>query len=79
MAVFGCATVHGAEPATEVVVAIRYFQQTGTSHAHLYLYRGDGRLLRQLTKDDGGQDRAPVFAPDGATIVFTRALPDGGQ
>ena len=31
---------------SEVVVAMRYFQQTGTSHAHLYLYREDGKLLR---------------------------------
>ncbi len=65
-----------AAPA-EIVVAIRYLQQTGTSHAHLYLYREDGKLLRQLTKDDGGQDRNPVFAPDGETIVFTRELPGG--
>ena len=62
---------------SEIVVAIRYLLQTGASHAHLYLYREDGTLLRQLTKDDGGQDRNPVFAPDGETIVFTRELPGG--
>ena len=64
---------------SEIVVAIRYLQQTGASHAHLYLYREDGTLLRQLTKDDSGQDRNPVFAPDGETIVFTRELPGGGK
>ncbi len=64
---------------SEIVVAIRYLQPTGTSHAHLYLYREDGTLLRQLTKDDGGQDRNPVFAPDGETIVFTRELPDASK
>jgi hypothetical protein len=28
--------------------------------------------LRQLTNDNSGQDSAPIFAPDGASIVFTR-------
>jgi WD40-like Beta Propeller Repeat len=36
------------------------------------LYREDGKLLRQLTNDDSGQDSAPIFAPDGSVIVFTR-------
>jgi len=58
------------KPMAEVVVAIRYLQPEGVSHAHLYLYREDGRLLRQLTRMDAGQDRAPIFAPDGETIVF---------
>lgn len=60
--------------ASEVVVAMRYLQAQGTSHAHLYLYRGDGQLLRQLTKDESGQDRDPAFAPDGGAIVFTRDI-----
>ena len=63
-----------AAPAAEIVVAIRYLQAEGTSHAHLYLYREDGKLLRQLTKVEKGQDREPVFAPDGEMIVFTRDL-----
>ena len=58
------------------MVAIRYLQPKGTSHAHLYLYREDGKLLRQLTKDDSGQDFDPVFAPGGETIVFSREIPD---
>ena len=58
--------------AAEIVVAIRYLQAEGTSHSHLYLYREDGKLLRQLTNDNSGQDSAPIFAPDGSTIVFTR-------
>jgi len=41
------------------------------------LYREDGRLLRQLTNDNSGQDSAPIFAPDGASIVFTRERPKG--
>jgi hypothetical protein len=57
---------------SKIVIAIRYLQAEGTSHSHLYLYREDGKLLRQLTKDDSGQDAAPIFAPDGSMIVFTR-------
>ena len=53
------------------------FEGTGTSYSHLYLYREDGRLLRQLTNDNSGQDSAPIFAPDGASIVFTRERPKG--
>ena len=62
--------------APEIVIAIRYLQTEGTSHSHLYLYREDGRPLRQLTNDNSGQDSAPIFAPDGADIVFTREKPN---
>ncbi|HEY6070668.1 MAG TPA: hypothetical protein VIU85_04765 [Chthoniobacterales bacterium] len=58
--------------ASEVVVAIRYLQTDGTSHSNLYLYREDGKFLRQLTSDHEGQDVDPVFAADGETIAFTR-------
>jgi len=58
----------------EIVVAIRYLKAQGTSHAQLYLYRQDGRLLRELTHDDSGQMVNPAFASDGETIVFTREL-----
>jgi hypothetical protein len=34
---------------SEIVIAIRYLEAAGVSHSHLYLYREDGRLLRQLT------------------------------
>jgi hypothetical protein len=60
---------------SENVIAIRYLQATGTSHPHLYLYREDGKLLRQLTSDNSGQDVDPIFASDGETIVFTREKP----
>src|SRR5439155_6976459 len=56
----------------EIVIAIRYLQAKGTSHSHLYLYREDGKLLRQLTNDNSGQDSDPIFSGDGGTIVFTR-------
>jgi hypothetical protein len=58
--------------ASEIVIAIRYLQAEGTSHSHLYLYRDDGKFLRQLTNDSSGQDVDPIFAPDGESIVFTR-------
>ena len=58
--------------ASEIVIAIRYLQADGVSHAHLYLYRDDGKFLRQLTNDNSGQDADPIFAPDGESIVFTR-------
>ena len=60
----------------EIVIAIRYLQAEGTSHSHLYLYREDGKLLRQLTNDNSGQDSDPVFAPDGSMVVFTREKPN---
>jgi hypothetical protein len=59
---------------SEIVVAIRYLQAQGESHAHLFLYREDGKLLRQLTKDDSGQDLDPIFAADGESIVFAREI-----
>ena len=65
-------------PMPEIVVSMRYYQQTGTSHAHLYIYREDGKLLRQLTDDNNVQDRDPVFSRGGETIVFTRAHDKGG-
>jgi hypothetical protein len=60
----------------EIVVANRYLQAQGTSHAQLFLYREDGKLLRQLTRDNAGQMIDPIFAPDGQTIVFTREIGD---
>jgi hypothetical protein len=71
------ASLHAA-PA-ELAVAIRYLKAEGVSHSHIYLYREDGTLLRQLTKDDSGQDRDPFFAPDGKSIVFTRELKSGEE
>ena len=65
-------TATAARGDSEIVVAIRYLQAKGTSHSHLYLYREDGKLLRQLTNDNSGQDNDPIFASDGETIVFTR-------
>jgi hypothetical protein len=66
-----------ASPSAEIVVANRYLQAKGVSHAHLYLYSEDGRFLRQLTHMKLGQDRNPMFAPDGETILFTHETEKG--
>src|SRR5436305_10982644 len=65
-------TATAARGDLEIVIAIRYLQAKGTSHSHLYLYRENGKLLRQLTNDNSGQDSDPIFSGDGGTIVFTR-------
>lgn len=65
-------TATAARSDSEIVIAIRYLQAKGTSHSHLYLYREDGKLLRQLTNDNSGQDSDPIFSPNGETIVFAR-------
>jgi hypothetical protein len=58
----------------EIVVAIRYLKAQGASHAQLFLFREDGRLLRELTNENVAQVANPRFAPDGEAIVFTRQL-----
>jgi hypothetical protein len=68
-----------ARGASEIVIAIRYLQEEGTSHSHLYLFREDGKLLRQLTNGNSGQDSAPIFAPNGTMIVFTREKPNNAR
>jgi len=75
-ATFWLLLTHNSHAASEIAVAIRYLQAEGVSHSHLYLYRDDGKFLRQLTNDTAGQDVDPIFAPDGATIVFTREKPN---
>lgn len=62
----------GGDGGTVVVVAMRYLIPEGTSHSHLYLYRRDGSLIRQLTKAETGQDADPVFSPDGKSVVYAR-------
>jgi hypothetical protein len=65
-----------ARAESAIVIGIRYLRAQGTSHSHLYLYREDGKLLRQLTDDNSGQDACPIFAADGSTIVFRREKPN---
>ena len=76
LVVAACLEVAIVRPAVaaEIVVAVRYLQAQGESHSHLFLYQEDGTLLRQLTKDESGQDMDPIFALDGESIVFTREI-----
>ena len=71
-------TQAGGQPMS-IVVAIRYFQVEGTSHAHLFLFDREAKEVRQLTRDGSGQDHDPVFAPDGRTIVYQRRMKSGEQ
>ena len=57
-----------AHAESELVIAIRYLHAQGTSHSHLYLYREDGKLLRQLTNDNSGQVKT------GTEIEFSKFL-----
>jgi hypothetical protein len=67
-----------AAPVTsEIAVSIRYLQAQGVSHSQIFLFREDGKLLRQLTHNETGQLKSPVFAADGAAIIFTRMMPSG--
>jgi Tol biopolymer transport system component len=56
----------------DVVVSLRYFKTEGTSHYHLYLYRDDGKMVRQLTTPEEAHDTNPIFSVDGSEIAFTR-------
>lgn len=63
-------TTWRADADPEITIALRYLRAEGTSHAQLYLFREDGKLLRQLTHFQSGQVLNPVFSPDGSVIVF---------
>lgn len=65
------------DPASmRVVISIRKFTpDENRSYFHLFLYSGDGKMIRQLTSTSGADDTNPVFSPDGKQVVFERALP----
>lgn len=56
----------------DLVVSLRYFKTEGTSHFHLYLYKDDGKIVRQLTSPADAHDTEPIFSENGSEIVFTR-------
>jgi hypothetical protein len=57
-----------------IVIGIRYLQIKGTSHSQLYLMRGDGHVMRQLTSVDKGDDHDPALSPTSNQIVFQRKI-----
>lgn len=65
-----------AARAVEVAVSIRYLAPKGKSHAVLFLFDGQGKLVRQLTKPGEDHDYAPAFSPDGKEIIFRRVHGD---
>jgi hypothetical protein len=63
----------------DLVVSLRYFKTEGTSHYHLYLYRDDGKVARQLTAPEDAHDTNPIFSRDGSEIAFTREVKGGSK
>lgn len=70
--VIGTLSAADQKSSSLVVVSTRYLKAEGVSHAHVYLYQENGKLLRQLTHANKGQDHNPLFSQDGKTIVFVR-------
>lgn len=67
----------GAKPFRQsdmtLVVSVRhYLASAERSYYHLYLYSGDGKMVRQLTNVDKMSDVEPVLSPDGKQICFRR-------
>jgi hypothetical protein len=77
LALLLCPTLH-ADTTPLVVVSCRQYLVKGDSTIHLYLYDLNGKLLKQLTNDAGQDDHAPMFAPDGKSIIFTRTTTGAG-
>ena len=67
-----CTCILSTGRAGDVAVSIRYLQPEGKSHAAIFLFQNDGKLIRQLTKPTDSQDVNPAFAPDGKSLIFTR-------
>jgi hypothetical protein len=56
-----------------LVVSVRhYLASAERSYYHLYLYSGDGKMVRQLTDADKMSDVEPVLSPDGKQVCFRR-------
>jgi len=78
LAALVCTLTLGAARAADVAISIRYLHPKGKSHAAIFLFGTDGRLIRQITEPNDSQDVNPSFAPDGKSIIFTSEN-DGSQ
>lgn len=67
-----CCLIGSSSGAVDVAISIRYLAPKGKSHAAIFLFDGQGKLVRQLTKPGEDQDYAPAFSPDGNEIIFRR-------
>ncbi len=66
-----CAAIFAPARAADVAISLRYLRPKGKSHAAVFLYSIEGKLIRQLTEPTDSQDVNPAFAPDGKSIIFT--------
>lgn len=71
LAALVCTLNFGAARAADVAISIRYLHPKGKSHAAIFLFGTDGKLIRQITEPNDSQDVNPSFAPDGKSIIFT--------
>lgn len=62
-----------------VAVSVRALKPRGRSNHQLFLFRGNGTPLRQLTSGKGFDNTNPVFSPDGKTIAFQRVPCEKGR
>lgn len=68
---FLCAHILSTGHSADVAVSIRYLHPKSKSHAAIFLFQSDGKLVRQLTAPTDSQDVNPAFAPDGKSLIFT--------
>jgi hypothetical protein len=66
-----CIGSFGIAQAADVAISLRYLRPKGKSHAAIFLFTGEGKLVRQLTEPNDSQDVNPAFAPDGKSLIFT--------
>ncbi|HEX8312318.1 MAG TPA: hypothetical protein VF614_13440 [Chthoniobacteraceae bacterium] len=59
----------------EAAVAIRYLEGQGQEPWHRISFHERRKDRRPLSSPGEGHNSAPVFSPDGKTIIFQREMP----